>query len=215
MLAMADGVWLYDPKAHALLPHLKDDIRAQTGLQDFVATAPLNLVYVAHGERMTDVSRRGAPALCLGRYRLHRPERLSLLRLGGARHGVSRRGRLSQAGARLAAPRSAVRDLRADRRLPPRVTSPRYGVEPLDEKNLPRRHGGHGEAKNGALRVPKTVSSPCPPCLRGEPLRPNAIAPTVAGSGGDGSVFAGHALRPKRRRHDPDPIGAGGEIDDA
>src|SRR5271157_6210334 len=55
-VAMADGVWLYEPKAHTLLPHLKDDIRAQTGLQAFVATAPLNLVYVAHGERMTDIS---------------------------------------------------------------------------------------------------------------------------------------------------------------
>ena len=55
-VAMADGVWLYEPKAHTLLPHLKDDIRAQTGLQDFVATAPLNLVYVAQGERMTDIS---------------------------------------------------------------------------------------------------------------------------------------------------------------
>jgi nitroreductase len=54
--AMADGVWLYDPKAHALACYMKDDIRADTGLQDFVATAPLNLVYVAHGERMTDVS---------------------------------------------------------------------------------------------------------------------------------------------------------------
>jgi nitroreductase len=54
--AMADGVWLYDPKAHALAPHLPDDIRAQTGTQDFVGTAPLNLVYVAHGERMTDIS---------------------------------------------------------------------------------------------------------------------------------------------------------------
>jgi nitroreductase len=54
--AMADGVWLYDPKAHALMPYLPDDIRAATGLQDFVAGAPLNLVYVAHGERMTDVS---------------------------------------------------------------------------------------------------------------------------------------------------------------
>jgi len=54
--AMADGVWLYDPKQHALLPHLAEDIRAQTGLQDFVAAAPLNLVYVAHGERMRDVS---------------------------------------------------------------------------------------------------------------------------------------------------------------
>jgi nitroreductase len=54
-LAMADGVWIYEPKAHALLLHVKDDVRAQTGLQDFVAKAPLNLVYVAHGERMTDV----------------------------------------------------------------------------------------------------------------------------------------------------------------
>jgi len=55
-IAIKDGVWIYEPKAHTLLPHSKDDIRAQTGLQDFVATAPLNLVYVAHGERMTGVS---------------------------------------------------------------------------------------------------------------------------------------------------------------
>ncbi len=55
-LAMADGVWLYDPKTHALQPYLPDDIRAHTGLQDFVATLPLNLVYVAHGERMKDIS---------------------------------------------------------------------------------------------------------------------------------------------------------------
>ena len=54
-LATADGVWLYEPKAHKLLPYAKEDFRAQTGLQDFVATAPLNLVYVAHGDRMTDV----------------------------------------------------------------------------------------------------------------------------------------------------------------
>ena len=54
--AMADGVWLYEPKRHALLPHSRADIRAQTGLQDFVANAPLNLVYVAHGERMRDIS---------------------------------------------------------------------------------------------------------------------------------------------------------------
>ena len=51
-----DGVWLYEPHTHALLPYLPDDIRTATGLQDFVGTAPLNLVYVAHGERMTDVS---------------------------------------------------------------------------------------------------------------------------------------------------------------
>jgi len=54
--AMADGVWLYQPKRHILLRKLSADIRTQTGLQDFVGTAPLNLVYVAHGERMQDVS---------------------------------------------------------------------------------------------------------------------------------------------------------------
>ena len=54
--AMADGVWIYEPKAHKLLPHLHDDIRAKTGTQGFVATAPLNLIYVAHGERMGDIS---------------------------------------------------------------------------------------------------------------------------------------------------------------
>lgn len=54
--AMADGVWIYEPKTHKLLPYLQADIRAQTGLQDFVGTAPLDLVYVAHGERMMDIS---------------------------------------------------------------------------------------------------------------------------------------------------------------
>jgi nitroreductase len=54
--AVADGVWLYDPKLHRLERHLGADIRSQTGMQDFVATAPLNLIYVAHGERMLDIS---------------------------------------------------------------------------------------------------------------------------------------------------------------
>lgn len=54
--AMADGVWLYEPKAHALVPHTKDDFRTETGTQDFVGVAPLDLVYVAHGERIKDVS---------------------------------------------------------------------------------------------------------------------------------------------------------------
>ena len=53
--AMADGVWFYDPKRHTLVPHSRDDIRVQTGQQDFVGTAPLNLIYVAHGEQMQDV----------------------------------------------------------------------------------------------------------------------------------------------------------------
>jgi nitroreductase family protein len=55
-VAMSDGVWLYEPKQHALIKHRDADVRAATGSQDFVATAPLNLIYVAHGERMQDVS---------------------------------------------------------------------------------------------------------------------------------------------------------------
>ncbi|WP_426663884.1 nitroreductase family protein [Rhodanobacter aciditrophus] len=55
-LAMADGVWIYAPERHELLPYMPVDLRAQTGLQDFVGRAPLNLVYVAHGERMHDVA---------------------------------------------------------------------------------------------------------------------------------------------------------------
>ena len=51
-LATADGVWIYEPKSHALLPHLSNDIRRETGVQDFVGTAPLELIYVARGERM-------------------------------------------------------------------------------------------------------------------------------------------------------------------
>jgi nitroreductase len=54
-LAMEDGVWIYDAQNHALKKHLDADVRAKTGLQDFVGHAPLNLVYVVHGERMTEL----------------------------------------------------------------------------------------------------------------------------------------------------------------
>ncbi len=54
--SLADGVWFYDPKWHRLELRLPNDIRAQTGTQDFVGSAPLNLIYVAHGERMKDIS---------------------------------------------------------------------------------------------------------------------------------------------------------------
>jgi hypothetical protein len=55
-VAMPDGVWLYDSKAHKLLPVIADDVRAETGTQAFVATASLNLVYVARGDVMGDIS---------------------------------------------------------------------------------------------------------------------------------------------------------------
>ncbi len=54
--AMAEGVWRYDPVAHRLLPHLARDIRAETGVQDFVGTAPLDLVYVSDAEHLGDLT---------------------------------------------------------------------------------------------------------------------------------------------------------------
>jgi nitroreductase len=61
---MADGTWLYDPVRHALLPHPAGDIRAQTGSQPFVAGAPLDLVYVAHGERMAELTPENRRLFC-------------------------------------------------------------------------------------------------------------------------------------------------------
>lgn len=49
----ADGVFLYDPKLNGLRPILHDDLRGKAGVQDFVATAPLNLVYIANMDRVT------------------------------------------------------------------------------------------------------------------------------------------------------------------
>ena len=62
--AMADGLWLYDPKRHALVAHPAGDIRAHTGRQDFPAIAPLNLVYVAHGERMKELTPENRTLFC-------------------------------------------------------------------------------------------------------------------------------------------------------
>ncbi len=46
-IATAEGVYLFEPKAHALKPVLAEDLRAATGTQPFVKDAPVNLVYVA------------------------------------------------------------------------------------------------------------------------------------------------------------------------
>lgn len=51
----AEGSYCYDPVHHRLLLVKATDLRAATGRQDFVATAPLNLVYVADYDRMPDV----------------------------------------------------------------------------------------------------------------------------------------------------------------
>lgn len=54
--AMANGVWHYDAIGHRLLPVLAADVRAQCGVQDFVATAPLDLVYVSNADHLSGVS---------------------------------------------------------------------------------------------------------------------------------------------------------------
>jgi SagB-type dehydrogenase family enzyme len=49
----AQGAYRYDPDTHALIKVLAKDVRGLTGVQDFVARAPLNLVYVADLENMS------------------------------------------------------------------------------------------------------------------------------------------------------------------
>ena len=55
-LVLQDGAYRYDPQAHALILVVAKDIRKLTGVQDFVATAPVNLVYVADLDRMRDAT---------------------------------------------------------------------------------------------------------------------------------------------------------------
>ncbi|MBF0482442.1 MAG: SagB/ThcOx family dehydrogenase [Desulfovibrionaceae bacterium] len=49
--ATADGLHLYEPKGHSLRLIVDKDLRALAGKQDFVATAPLNLIYVVDTAR--------------------------------------------------------------------------------------------------------------------------------------------------------------------
>lgn len=56
-ITMPDGVWLYDPKEHRLVLHVKEDLRAATTTeQPFVKVAPLNIVYVSDGDKMKEIS---------------------------------------------------------------------------------------------------------------------------------------------------------------
>ncbi|MHC4591604.1 MAG: nitroreductase family protein, partial [Planctomycetota bacterium] len=51
-VSTAEGLYLFDARAHALKLVAAEDIRALTGLQRFVQDAPVNLVYVADFARM-------------------------------------------------------------------------------------------------------------------------------------------------------------------
>lgn len=49
----ADGLFLYDADQHILKVLGKEDVRAVSGQQDFVKTAPVNLIYVADFAKAT------------------------------------------------------------------------------------------------------------------------------------------------------------------
>lgn len=51
-VALPEGLFLYDAVAHELARILAEDVRPLTGTQDFVAQAPVNLVYVADMTRL-------------------------------------------------------------------------------------------------------------------------------------------------------------------
>jgi len=51
-VVLVDGVYLYEPKEHALRTIAKGDFRPLCGKQDFVATAPVNLILVADYVKM-------------------------------------------------------------------------------------------------------------------------------------------------------------------
>jgi nitroreductase len=54
--ALASGLYIYEPGHHRLRQGLARDVRAQTGVQPYVAQAPLNLVYVADLSRMVQAT---------------------------------------------------------------------------------------------------------------------------------------------------------------
>ncbi len=53
-VVMAEGWYLYDYENHALLRKGENDIRESTGMQDFVKTAPVNLVFVSDFTKLSD-----------------------------------------------------------------------------------------------------------------------------------------------------------------
>ncbi len=55
-LIMEEGWYLYEPQEHILIKKGDEDLREYAGSQDFVATAPLNLIFVSDHDRMTGAS---------------------------------------------------------------------------------------------------------------------------------------------------------------
>lgn len=63
-VVLPEGVYLYDAVKHELAPVAPGDFRKAAGMQPFVATAPLNLLYVADFDKFKDFKGpdgKGAP----------------------------------------------------------------------------------------------------------------------------------------------------------
>jgi len=55
-VALVEGLYLYNAKAHALTLIVAKDLRAMTGKQGFAGDAPLNLIYVADLSKIKSMS---------------------------------------------------------------------------------------------------------------------------------------------------------------
>jgi len=58
---MKEGVYLYDPKISQLIPVEAGDFRSSAGTQEFVAKAPVNLIFVSDYTRMKNAKEESKP----------------------------------------------------------------------------------------------------------------------------------------------------------
>jgi nitroreductase len=63
--ALGEGLYFYDAQNHSLVLVTKKDIRAETGTQDYVKSASLNLVYVAKGDSAANWDESRINAACV------------------------------------------------------------------------------------------------------------------------------------------------------
>ena len=57
-VAMAEGLYLYEPTKNELVPVLSDDLRERSGKQAFVKDAPVNLIFVADFAKMDRIQQK-------------------------------------------------------------------------------------------------------------------------------------------------------------
>ncbi len=63
--SLAEGLYTYDAQNHSLVLVTKKDIRAETGTQDYVKNASLNLMYVAKGDSAANWDETRINAACV------------------------------------------------------------------------------------------------------------------------------------------------------